>query len=171
MQEAAKQNPPLGKKLDCGSRWSVARIASRLGLRGTGSSRTSSQGQPELEITSHPQVRTFAPANLTSPSEPMRRIEVDPFLNWPETESSLKYWIADRDIRLMAFYHGKVSYEEMVTRMPEWFDYLGSTLSGRLEIYRVNPNNLPPVREDLFKYGSHRVPGSVSRANGLQEAV
>jgi len=171
MQEAVKENPRLRAKPAYESRWSVARIASRLGLRGIGSVRTGSQSQPKLEIIDHPQVMAFTPADLTASSEPMRRIEVDPFLNWPETESSLKYWIADRDIRLMAFYHGKVSYEEMVTRMPEWFDYLGSTLSGRLEIYRVNPNNLPPVREDLFKYGSHRVPGSVSRANGLQEAV
>jgi hypothetical protein len=124
------------------------------------------------EITYALATRHNVPAHLIDGQmyDPFSKVEGDPFLNWAETESSLQNWIADRDIRLMAFYDGKASYEEMVTRMPEWFEFLGTALSGRLEIYRVNPNNLSPFRDDLFKYGSEKVPGSIGIMHGLQEA-
>ena len=103
--------------------------------------------------------------------DPFSQIEGDPFLNWPETETALKSWLHERDIQLMAFYSDKSSYQEMVVRMPDWFEFLGSTESGRIEIFRVNPNAQSPSRYDLFKYETNISPGWIGAHPTRMEIV
>ena len=71
--------------------------------------------------------------------DPFSSLQGDPFEAWATTESELKAWLVKEDIRLMAFYADKQNYQEMVLRMPEWFEYEGSLLNGQIVVYRVKP--------------------------------
>jgi len=71
--------------------------------------------------------------------DPFSGLQGDPFEEWAITESELKAWLVNEDIRLMAFYADKENYQEMVLRMPEWFEYEGSLLNGQIAVYRVSP--------------------------------
>jgi hypothetical protein len=69
--------------------------------------------------------------------DPFSGMQGDPFQTWSATEAELQEWLVREDIRLLAFYPDKQNYQEMVLRMPTWFEYQGSILNGQLVVYRV----------------------------------
>jgi len=63
----------------------------------------------------------------------------DPFEDWESNRQEIAAWIDKLDIRLLTFDRGNRTYQEMVSREPDWFRQLAPGADGHLEIYRVTP--------------------------------
>ena len=61
----------------------------------------------------------------------------DPFAAWPEFRVNIADWLKKLDIRMIAFSDGKSTYTKMTELEPEWFEYLGSSVGGKMLIYGV----------------------------------
>ena len=67
--------------------------------------------------------------------DPFAYFEGDPFANWEQSRPVIRDWLAREDIRMVVFYTGKGSYEEMIRREPTWFTHLMTAHMGKIEIY------------------------------------
>ena len=77
--------------------------------------------------------------------DPFSGMQGDPFEQWGATEAELKAWLVNEDIQLIAFYADKENYQQMVLRMPEWFEFEGSILHEQIVVYRVRPVAQPEL--------------------------
>lgn len=69
--------------------------------------------------------------------DPFAYITGDPFANWDENREVVLNWLADRNIQLLVFYSGKASYEELIRREPELFQFERQFAGGEFTVYRV----------------------------------
>ncbi len=69
--------------------------------------------------------------------DPFAYMTGDPFANWEENRGVVLNWLADRNIQLLVFYSGKASYEEMIRREPELFQFERQFAGGEFTVYRV----------------------------------
>jgi hypothetical protein len=69
--------------------------------------------------------------------DPFAYFEADPFANWQHNKGAITDWLRRLDIRLMVFYTGKETYEEMIRLEPAWFRQLGTLYRGSVQVYEV----------------------------------
>jgi hypothetical protein len=62
----------------------------------------------------------------------------DPFAVWEESRQAIERWLVRDDIRLLVFYRGKNTYEEMIRREPSWFSHMATLYNGAIEIYEAS---------------------------------
>ena len=70
--------------------------------------------------------------------DPFSYIEGDAFGNWSENRENIVDWLKDRDIRLLVFYAGKGTYEELIRREPGMFDHITDLNNGAIKVYEVD---------------------------------
>ncbi|HLE03386.1 MAG TPA: hypothetical protein VI729_02065 [Anaerolineales bacterium] len=71
--------------------------------------------------------------------DPFAYFKDDPFANWSESRLVIRDWLTNRNIREIAFYPGKSTYEGMIAREPQWFRHLSTVYLGSVELYEVIP--------------------------------
>ena len=71
--------------------------------------------------------------------DPFAYFDVEnPFAVWDESRQAIERWLVGDDIRLLVFYKGKNTYEEMIRREPWWFSHMATLYDGAIEIYASN---------------------------------
>ncbi|MFQ5923050.1 MAG: hypothetical protein ACE5M4_09415, partial [Anaerolineales bacterium] len=74
--------------------------------------------------------------------DPFTYMEGDPFADWEQNREFVLDWLSDHDIRLMVFYDGKSTYDGLIQREPDLFEYRATVHYGTLDIYSVERSDV-----------------------------